>query len=177
MFSFIEDLGAAVDCLDVSADHPAVGIRRAAVDDYHIAVAQLFKHDAAHVVHKCLKGCRIDRGENLNQRPERRHSAEQGLTDCLTSVVFNEDLGRVVDRIEFLHAFRCQIRHIFEVFHEGIVRLAPCLVILGFSFFKTEDQCPVDTFHEVCVIERILDQRGLSAVQKAGEQIYRTWHQ
>jgi len=174
--ALIDDLGALVDGFDVAPQQGAGGVLRAAVADDDIAVAHLLVHHRTHVGDVGGEARRIDGGQDLDQRPEIRHAADQGVADDLRAVVFNEDLVGMVDGVQLPHLLRRQLRGGVQELDEAAVGVQELIRVFDFPLFQTEDQRAVDAVHEVGVIQCLLDQRGLAAVQEAGEQIYRCRH-
>ncbi len=82
----------------------------------------------------------------------------------------------MIDRIQFMHFLGSQTRYVINIFDVRMIFFQPFFIIGDLTLFKTDDQCPGNTFHELRIIQCIFDQGCLSGIQKARKYIDRGCH-
>ena len=163
------DVRPAVHHAEVPLAQGIPQLRGAAVEHQHVRVGDLLHHHLAHVLGVHLKGGRLDEGHDLVQHPVGGQDFPVKAFHLPHAVVLNEDLLRSILLLPLFELGALQILLVLHGDNGDVVQGSGVVLLL--ALLAADQQGPV--LAGEAVLQDAVDEIGLAAVQKTGDEINR----
>ena len=171
-FILKNNLGTWVYHFNASAEIGKRIFHLAAVEHYHIRIADHIHEKGFHVLHVNLKCACIHTGDVLLNAPALGKAHFLKFAYQPHSIVFHNHTLRLVDNIKSLETLRCKLFFLLNNLYDNIVLCKGILIIFFLTLFAENKKC-FALCAKIILLQGKAEERGLAAFQESGYEINR----